>query len=209
MAITTKLSPKPLSVASSKLPAKIEALAAKQTVADIMQPTNPSPAITVVNPGKVANIKPIPKRFTVSVTNGGGAAATCFAFNMSTFKSNGGSVTLTVSDGFSGKLIDQLAADGEGLLIYGFNITGYASGGAKSDSVVNNSQLQLRSYDGNGDSYVPTHFNIAGAERNTQFKDGLFTIKTQFVLNCLEQLAMNLGAGEKIELVFFTEPLQD
>jgi hypothetical protein len=208
--IRSNLSAKPLQMTAKALPKKIQELADKQVVADIMQSAMPSnPAIVTINPGKVANIKPIAPSFTVTIDNTTEDAVTGYAFNTDTYKTNVGGATVTYSDGFDGKFINKLAADSEGLLFYGFNVTGYDAEGVKSDAVVNALAMELRSYNGYGDSYVPTPFSIAGSERNTQYKDGLFTVKTKFVLNCVEQIKVALAAGCSVQFVFFTQPMQD
>lgn len=207
--ITSKLSIQPLNAAASKVAPKIEELANRQIVTDLTQTQNPNPAIVQINPGKVASIKPIAPKYTVTIENTTTATQTVYAFNMDTYQSNANGVDSTYSDGFSGKLINKLAADLDGLLIYGFNVTGYDADGVKSDDVVNNLILELRNYNGYGNSFVPTPIDISGSERNTQYKDGLFTVKSQFVINCLAQLKAVLATGCKVQFVFFTQPIQD
>mgnify|MGYP001614537814 CR=1 FL=1 len=203
------LAMKPMNQAASQLPAKIEEIANRQIVTDMTASPNPNPSITPINPGRVANVKKIAPKYTITVENTTGGGLDCYLFNLDTYTANNGGVTVTYSDGFAGKLLNKLAADQDGLLFFGFNITGYDSAGDPSDDVVNSLLLELRSYIGYGASYVPTPIDISGAERNTQFKTGLFTVKTQFIMNCLEQLKMTLGAGEKATFVLFTQPIQD
>lgn len=185
------------------------AIADKQIVTDLTKDPNPTPSVTPINPGKVANVKKIAPKYTITLTNNGDAALNAFLFNLDTYVANDSDIAVTYSDGFSGKLLNKLIADQDGLLFFGFNITGYDAEGVKSDAVVNDSRLTLLSYIGYGSDAVPTPIDISGSERNTQYKDGLFTVKSQFIMNCLEQLKMNLGAGEKIQFVFFTQPIQD
>lgn len=206
--IRTTLTQRPLNN-GSVIPEKIEELANRQIVTDLTSTPNPNPSITPLNSGRVSNVKKIAPKYTITVTNNDAAAQTVYLFNLDAYRTNDADVAITYSDGFSGKLLNKLAADADGILFFGFNITGYDADGVRSDSVVNDSALELRSYLGYGDSFVPTPIDISGAERNTQQKDGLFTVKTQFVVNCLTQLKMYLAPGTKIQLVLFTQPIQD
>lgn len=195
----------------SKVTPELQKLANDQTVVDLTkQPANV--AVTAVNKNTVANFMPIPESVTVEVENTGDAAADIFLFNLDVFKTNSEDIVIDINDGFNGKLINQLIRglmNSNGLVCYGFNITGYGADEIKSDKVVNKSQMQVRYYNGDGDSYVPVPIKVAGSERNTQYKDGLLTVKTQFVLNFLSQYKLRLGAGESMELVFFFQPIVD
>lgn len=208
------MSAKPLSIAPASLSAKTTELANRQAIVDITGTERGNPAVTPVYPGQVIDFMPIPRRITVTVenTNTSGGDLEIKIFNNDTYEALQSGVTVSNSTGFSGKLLNKLIAGingSNGLLIYGFNITGYNAAGDKSDTVVNESSLELRYYNGNGSSYLPVQIDVAGAERNTQFKDGLLTVKTRLMLNFLTQFKLNLGQEEKIQFVFFTEPLQD
>ena len=207
--IPKSLAVKPLNQAASSVPMRIEELANRQVVTDLTQRGPSNEAVTPINPGRVASIKKLAPKYTISILNTDDADQDCYLFNLDTYKENATEVQVTYSDGFDGKLINKLIADLDGLLIYGFNITGYDADGVKSDAVVNASNPVLLSYIGYGERNIPTPIDVAGAERNTQYKDGLLTIKTQFVLNCLSQMLFRLGAGEKLQLVFFLQPMQD
>lgn len=201
------LAAKPFQSAQSELPAQIQNLADKQVIVDVMSTQKNDAGITVINPGTVSNFKKIAPKFPVTIENTDDEGQVVYAFNVDTYKANAGAVTLSVSDGFSGKLVNKLAADKDGLLIYGFNVTGYDADGVPSDEVINNLAMELRSYIGYGDSYNPTPIDIAGSERNTQYKTGVYTVRSQFVLNCLSQIKATLAAGCKVNFVFFTTPI--
>ncbi len=196
---------------ASKLAPSTKELAMRQVIQDVTSLNRGNEAITPIDQGKVIGFKPIPKTFTVTVANTV-VAKNISVFNNATFGAVSGEVTVTYSDGRSGLLLNSLFQNlnnGEGLMIYGFNVTGYASGGAKSDAVLNSSALELRYFNGYGDSYIPQQINVSGSERNTQFKDGLLTVKVQALINCLTQLKMYLGIGESLQFVFFTTPIAD
>lgn len=208
------LAAKPVSIAPASLSANTKALADRQAIVDVTGMERGNPAITPVYPGKVIDFMPIPRRITITVenTNTSGGDLEIKILNNDTFVALPSGVTVANSSGFSGKLLDKLIASvnqSQGLLIYGFNVTGYNSAGDKSDDVLNEAALELRYYNGYGTSYVPVQIDVSGAERNTQFKDGLLTVKTRFMLNMLTQFKLNLGQEEKLQFVFFTEPLQD
>ena len=202
--------PRPLALGNKALPTPVQALAEKQIVTDLTQRPSLDSSITPIDPGKVINFLPIPPKITVTVLNGSVTAGTGFFLNNSDFTALPASWTATYSDGFSGKLMTRLMnglGGATGLYIYGFNVTGYDSDGVKSDAVLNSSSIDAVYYTGNGTSYVPASINIAGAERNTQFKDGLLTVRVEMVLNFLTQIKCYLGAGESLQFVFFTQPI--
>jgi len=207
------LRPRPVSIGNT-LPAAVQNLAAKQAVANYTQMPSLNSSITPIDAGRVVNFLPIPPRITVTVLNGtasGGLASGKF-LNNADYAALPASWTTTYSDGFSGKLMTNLMkglGGSTGLMIYGFNVTGYDTDGVKSDAVLNNSAIQVLYYTGNGTSAIPADINIAGAERNTQFKDGLLTVKVALVLNFLTQITCSLAEGESLQFVFFTQPVID
>jgi hypothetical protein len=187
-------------------------LALKQVVSDLTSTNRGNEAITTIAEGKVVGFKPIPKKITVTIVNGSASEKDICFLNNADFKALPASVTMSTSDGFEGKLIARLMAglqNANGLLIYGFNVTGYDDEGAKSDAVINALEMEARYYTGRGDSYIPAEIDLAGGERNTQTKDGLLTVKMMLELNFATQLKVKLGAGEKVQFVFFTQPLKD
>jgi len=208
------LSAQPMSVASSALKPQTKDLANRQIISDLTNTDSGKSSITPLDRGKVIDFKPIPKKIVITVTNTNvdGGAIDINLFNNDTFAALPAGVTVTNSVGFSGKLLDKLMANinnGDGLLTYGFNISGYDADGTKSDRVVNASELEARYYNGRGESYIPVAIEIEGAERNTQTKDGLLTIKVQMMLTFLMQLKLSLGQEESIQFVFFTQPMAD
>lgn len=193
-----------------KLPAPIQNLANKQILDDITaMPVNV--AVTSVNKGTVGNFMPVPESITISIKNTNDEAVDVLFVNNGTYKPLLAGVEITYSDGFAGKLLDRYAnglQDANGILCYGFNARGYDADGAPSDEVLNNMQLAVMYYNGVGDLAVPLPIQMAGSERNTQWKDGLLTIKTQFVLNFLSQMRAHLGAGERVQLVLNFQPIE-
>ncbi len=186
-------------------------LAIKQVIEDVTKvPTNDS--ISIINPGQVINSMQIPRKITITVTNGSEDTQDDIRiFNNDTYEELPAGVTVAYSDGFAGKLINKLIGgllNANGLFVFGFNVTGYDSEGIKSDDVVNSLALTALFYTGVGKASVPGEIELAGEERNDQFKDGLLTVKTQIQFNFLSQLKMNLGAGEKVQFVFSTVPLK-
>ena len=187
-------------------------LAVRQAISDITSLSGANPSITSVNPNKVINFMPLPETVTVTILNTTDGELDVNIFNNDTYVAVPGGVTVTYSDGFAGKLINKLInglQNAQGLLVYGFNVTGYDNGGVKSDAVLNASSLEARYYNGNGSSYIPAQISVAGAERNTQFKDGLLTVKTLVIFNFVAQFKMHLGAGEKLQFVLNLVPIQD
>jgi hypothetical protein len=122
-------------------------------------------------------------------------------------------VTVAYSDGFGGKLLENIIRGingGNGLLIYGFNVTGYDKNGVKDDVTVNDSNITMNYYNGTGKNAIPFQINVSGSERNTQFKDGLFTVKVPFMVNIMSQMRASLsGDDAKLQFVFFTQPIAD
>lgn len=215
MGIQSKsLAVKPAVLAPTTLPANTEKLATKQIMTDIVGLNKGNDAVTPLYDNKVIGFFPVPPKITVTVenTNSSGGDLEINIFNPNSFNAAPSGVTVTYSTGFSGKSLEQLVRsinNGNGLLLYGFNVTGYNSSGVKSDTVINESALEARYYNLYGTSYVPVQIDVSGAERNTQFKDGLLTVKVLFTLNALMQLKMNLGQNEKLQFVFFTQPIED
>lgn len=192
------------------LPAAVQSLAEKQVIADLTTRPSFNSSVTPVSPGKVASYIQVPPKITVTVLNGSVTAGSGMFLNNADYTALPASWTATYSDGFSGKLMTNLMKgllNADGLYIFGFNVTGYGADGVKSDAVLNSSAIQVYYYTGNGTAAIPLDLNIAGAERNTQFKDGLLTVRTEFVLNMLAQMRCTLGAGESLQFVFFTQPL--
>lgn len=208
------LAVKPAVLAPTALPANTEKLATKQMVTDITSLNRGNDAVTPLYNNKVIGFFSVPPKITVTVenTNIAGGDLEVNIFNQNSFNAPPAGVNVTYSTGFSGKSLEQLIRsinNGNGLMLYGFNITGYNSAGVKSDTVINESAIEARYYNLYGNSYLPVQIDVAGAERNTQFKDGLLTVKVLVMLNALMQLKMNLGQGEKLQFVFFTKPIED
>jgi hypothetical protein len=196
----------------SSLPAQVVDLSARQIVSDVLG-QNGNQAITSIDPGKVTSIITIPRKITVNLVAAADAPtdSESLIFNNADFAAANAKVAQTYSDGFGGKNISQLAriaANGAGILIYGFNIRGIDDAGNASDEVVNNSNPQVLNYNGLGKT-IPMPIDLQGAERNTQFKNGLLTVKFQFMLSAVTQLSFLLNADEKLSLTFFTTPILD
>jgi hypothetical protein len=209
------LTARPVNAGTNRIAPGQAALVNAQTLTDITNRGDVNPGVVVLtDPGQVITALPIPPKITFTIVNN---VASDSLLDIQIFNNNAlepvpGSVVVTCSDGFGGKFIDNLVAGlgKEGLMIFGFNITGYDKDGVKSDVTVNESNLTQLFYTGNGKSPVPFTINVSGSERNTQFKDGLFTVKVPFIVNVLSQFKMSLGGnGAKIQLVFFTQPIKD
>ena len=79
----------------------------------------------------------------------------------------------------------------------------------QDDSVLNDSELSGLYYTGKNGLSQPFDIDISGAQRNTQYKDGLLTVKQLIEMNFLFQLSLSLKTHCKIQFVFFTQPIQD
>lgn len=212
--IRSTLPAKVLTLAPNVLKGQTQELANRQAVADVTSVNVGKTAITPLNEGKVIGFIPVPEKITVTVenTNVAGGALEISMFNNDSFTALQAGVTVVDSVGFSGKLLNRLIQtinNGQGLMIYGFNISGFDSAGVASDTVLNSSALEMRYFTGRGTSFLPVGIDIAGSERNTQTKDGLMTVKTMIMLNFLSQLKVTLGQQEKIQFVFSTIPMID
>lgn len=212
--IRSTLPAKVLTLAPTVLKGQTQELANRQAVADVTSVNVGKTAITPLNEGKVIGFIPVPEKITVTVTNTNvaGGALEISMFNNDAFTPLPAGVTVVDSVGFLGKLLNKLMAsinNGQGLMIYGFNISGFDSAGVASDTVLNSSALEMRYFTGRGSSFLPVGIDIAGSERNTQTKDGLMTVKTMIMLNWLSQLKVTLGQQERIQFVFSTIPMID
>lgn len=212
--IRSTLPAKAATLAPNQLKGQTQELANRQAVTDITSVDSGKTAITPLNAGEVIGFIPVPKTITLTITNTNvaGGAIDISALNNDSFTALPAGVTAVDSVGFSGKLLARLMQsinNGQGLMIYGFNISGFDSAGVASDTVLNNAALELRYFTGRGTSFVPAALDISGAERNTQTKDGLMTVKVMFMLNWLTQLKCNLGQQERIQLVLNTQPMVD
>ena len=79
------LAMKPMNQAASQLPAKIEEIANRQIVTDMTASPNPNPSITPINPGRVANVKKIAPKYTITVENTTGGGLDCYLFKCSNY----------------------------------------------------------------------------------------------------------------------------
>ncbi len=208
------LSAKPMNLAPGALDSNTKTLANRQVITDLTNTDAGKTAITPINTGEVMDFKSVPKKITITIENtnvGGGPLEVAF-LNNDTFGALPGGVTVVDSCGFGGKLLNKLIGSinkGNGLLTFGFNITGYDAAGDKSDAVINSCALEARFYKGYGSSYIPAEIDLSGNERNTQYKDGLLTVKMQMLLSWIMQLKVTLDAKEKVQIVFNTTPMVD
>lgn len=207
----TGLAPKVNNPSTPSLPAKVVALSIKQPIADLMAPANTDVSVTRIDTGKIATAFTIPNTITVDlVADDTVAPGTLnYIFNNDIYNGATAGVSQSYSDGFNGSYIAQLAktaTNGSGILIYGFNIYGYDSTGAPSDSVVNSALPSMVFFNGYGQA-LPNPITLAGAQRNTQYKSGLLTVQFQFMLNALSQFSVVLAKSQKLQLVFFTQPI--
>lgn len=212
---STSLIPRTAPAGPTSLDANTASLVNNQTIADLTKRGDGNPGvIDMLNTGEVINSAPIPPKVTVTVTNNVASddLLDIDIFNNSYLNAAPGSTVIAYSDGFDGKLLEKLIGsvnNGKGLLFYGFNVTGYDKDGVKSDVVLNESNLTVNYSNGTGKNAQPYQIDLAGSERNTQFKDGLLTVKVPFIVNILAQMRMSLGGnGAKMQFTFFTQPMK-
>ena len=160
-----------------------------------------------------------PQTITASIAGPTTAATTTtyYLFKNDTLNAvaaTAGTGITTYSDGFSGRLYERLItladAFGPGLAIYGFNITALTTGGIAAPTVFDSANMAVNYYNANGAGYAPLTINLAGAQRNTAYNDGLLTVRTPqdspiyLTGNC--QISITVSTGYNVSLVLFTTP---
>lgn len=202
----------PTKTTGAPLKPEIQTLAIEQVKTDLTDTSRGNSAITDIGDNTVIGGMKIPKKIRIKISNANSSGSTDISFlNNADYAALPANVTVTYSDGFGGKYLTRLmnaAGSGNGLLTYGFNVTGYDADNAKSDSVINGLEMEYRSYTGKGTSFLPDPIELAGEERNTAVQSGMLTVKSMILLNQVCQLKVNLAAGTSVEFVFSTVPIK-
>lgn len=119
---------------------------------------------------------------------------------------NADKVEVKYNDGiFGGKLIDRIIEQknaGAGLLCKGITIMARDENGTASNEAISAMDARVQTYEMINGTPVGQNIDISEAIRNSQFKDGLVTIKRDFVVNALTQFIFNCPKGYSYSLKF-------
>lgn len=161
-------------------------------------------------------IMPLPKssNYTIANSNASGAEeVTVWVFNEDVLKNtltdnviaSGKEPVISYNDGFSGKLISQLikfARGGRGMRVREITITGKNASGVQDDAAISSMDLAVQGYQAIRGTAVPQNYDLTEALRNTQFKDGMVTVKVDFFINCVNQIVFTCPKGYSYDLNF-------
>lgn len=180
----------------------------------VAQPTNIQGANVIEQPISLQGTV-IPKKvtWTVSSVVTNMLASTIYLFNNNALfpvSANTVQPVVTCTDGFVGKLIERLLvqAGDKGIQCYGFNVT-CTDGvtGLPDTASLNAMNATLLNYTGTGANAVPTSFDVSGTERKTDYKDGIMTIISPFVLYSLAQFQYQQPAQKVFQFTFYFTPI--
>lgn len=175
---------------------------------------NNSGIIDIRNKQAADELYPLPESTTYSIDNTNDAASTAidvWVFNEDVLKNTltdntiaaGKEPTISYNDGFSGKLINALIKNfrnGRGMRIKEITVIGKDASDVQQDSAIMDMDLQLVAYNATRGSSVPVNYDLSEALRNTQFKDGMVTVKVDIVINAISQLKFYCPKGYAYEV---------
>jgi len=162
---------------------------------------------------KPFNLIPVPPALTVSVNNNTDANALVYLFNNNSLHnySNGdgfNNTNVIFGDGFKGKGYAQLFGGlDRGLKCYGFTLNCYNPiTGIQSQSALTMANPTLLCANLVGQNFIPKGIVLSAGLRNTQYQQGMMTVKTIFKINPLTQIQINTLNGYQYDLTIMTAP---
>jgi hypothetical protein len=157
----------------------------------------------------------IPQKITITINSSasGAVAASILLFNNQALGAASTDPTKTVftwSDGFNGTLFERLLvqAGDKGIQVFGFNVTCKDTvSGLPDTPSLNAMNATLLNYTGFGRNAVPSSFDVSGTERKTDFKDGIMTIISPFILTSLAQFNYQQPVNKEFQFTFYLVPI--
>lgn len=163
----------------------------------------------------VDELYPLPDSTTFSVDASSAANSTAikvWVFNEDVLKSTiedntyvgaPNKPTLSYNDGFDGRLINGLIKNfrnGRGMRISEITVIGKDASDVQQDSAIMDMDLRLVAYNATRGSEQSKPYDLSEALRNTQFKDGMVTVKVDLMINAVSQLEFYCPLGYAYEL---------
>lgn len=183
----------------------------------LAQAINQTTGVYDLSKGQVISGIKIPTSINVSVRSNAGTDAA--NTNMKLFNNNllgdnptnngsgADSIVTTFGDGRSGNIYGELfaiATNGNGLKIKGFNVSAKTiSTGTAASEFFSQAQLKVL-LNTLKQEQIPFEIDLDEAYRNTQFNNGLLTIKCDIDFNRLMQLSYNQDPDTLVNWTFFT-----